>query len=127
MQAVKLTTRGTFKRSENFLKRMLKLDIRDILNRYGEQGVEALRQATPKRTGLTSESWSYEVHIYRGGASLEFLNSNYNDGVPIALILQYGHATGWGGYVQGIDYINPALRSVFDNIQTQVWEEVQNA
>lgn len=127
MRAVQLTTRGSFKRSENFLKRMLKLDIRDILNNYGQKGVEALQQATPKRTGLTANSWSYQVHVYRDGASLEFLNSNFNEGVPIALILQYGHATGWGGYVQGIDYINPALRTVFDDIQTQVWKEVQNA
>lgn len=127
MQAVKLSTKGSFKRSDNFLKRMLRLDIRDILNTYGQKGVEALREATPKDTGLTSESWSYKVRMSRDGASLEFYNSNVNEGVPLALILQYGHGTGWGGYVRGRDYINPALRSIFDDIEMKVWKEVQNA
>lgn len=127
MQAVTLSSKGSFKRSTNFLKRMLRLDIRQVLNAYGQMGVEYLRQYTPKRSGLTANSWYYKVSVTPSGASIEWLNSNVNEGVPIALIIQYGHGTGWGGYVPGVDYINPALKPVFDDMADRVWKEVCDA
>lgn len=127
MPMIQLKTRGSFNRSTNFLKRILKMDIRDILDSYGQRGVEELRKATPKDTGKTADSWNYTVDTNLGGGSLTFSNSNINDGVNIAIIIQYGHGTGWGGYVQGIDYINPALKPIFDEIADRVWEEVARA
>lgn len=126
MQAVTLSSRGSFKRTNNFLKNILKLDIRQILNEYGQKGVEALEAATPKRTGLTSRSWYYEIHTSAKGASISWFNSNINEGVPIALIIQYGHGTGWGSYVEGIDYINPALGPIFDEMASDVWRVIQD-
>ena len=96
----------------------------DVLRKYGQAGVEALAAATPKDTGETAASWSYEIVQTRNGYSIFWNNSNVNRGVNIALILQYGHGTGTGGYVRGIDYINPAIRPVFDEIANAAWKEV---
>lgn len=115
--------KGDFKKTYNFLKRAKKLSF-DDLREYGELGVEALSQATPRDSGLTADSWYYQIVQTKSGYSLEFLNSNIVDGVPIAIILQYGHGTGTGGYVQGRDYINPAIRPVFDAIAKNLWKEV---
>jgi hypothetical protein len=98
-----------------------------ILNKYGQLGVQALQTATPIDTGETAASWSYQVKKANGGYSLEFYNSHTNQGVNIAVILQYGHGTGIGTYVEGIDYINPALKPIFDQISEQVWEGVTSA
>lgn len=87
-------------------------------------GVKALSEATPVLSGKTASSWGYQISKGHGSFSIHWTNSNINDGVPIAVIIQYGHGTGWGGYVQGIDYINPALRPVFQDIADQVWKEV---
>lgn len=96
-----------------------------ILRKYGRIGVEALSSATPKNTGKTADSWHYEiVENGKHSVSIVWSNSNLNKGVNIALILQYGHGTRQGGYVQGIDYINPAVRPVFDDISQKAWEEV---
>lgn len=127
MPQVKLSSRGDFNNTTKFLKYIQKFDIKSILDQYGQEGVEALRQATPKRTGLTSESWTYKVNISPYAASIEWWNTNENEGVPIALILQYGHGTGWGAYVPGKDYINPALRPIFDELEAKVWEVIQRA
>lgn len=124
---VNLTSRGNFNNTFKFLQNVRKLDIRHILERYGRIGVERLREATPKDTGLTSESWVYEVRMVGNSGSIEWWNTNINDSVPIALILQYGHGTGWGAYVPGRDYINPALQPVFDELAEKVWEEVRRA
>lgn len=103
----------------------LKESINDgILNKYGKIGVEALRNATPVDSGLTAASWSYEIVREKGRATIEFHNSNINNHVNIALILQYGHGTGTGGWVEGRDYINPALQPVFDNLANEAWKEV---
>lgn len=115
---------GSFDRSEFFLKRLLKLDIKETLEKYGRLGVEQLRAYTPKDSGETADSWDYEIHIGANRQSIVFTNSNINDGVPIAIILQYGHGTRNGGYVQGIDYINPALNSIFDKLADEAWREV---
>ena len=116
--------KGDFKHTETFLNRMLRRDYMSVLNRYGNQGVNALKEATPKDTGKTSESWSYEIRQGKGTVSLYFLNSNIVNGVPIAIVIQYGHATRNGGFVQGRDYINPVLRPLFDNLANELWKEV---
>lgn len=115
---------GNFKNTDNFFKLILKQDLPHKLRKYGEQGVEALREATPKDTGLTSLSWSYEISTNKSGLSITWSNANVQNGVNIALILQYGHLTRSGAYVQGVDYINPALRPVFQEMAEDIWKEV---
>ena len=94
------------------------------LDRYGKEGVTALASATPVDTGLTANSWYYEIERKRGTASITFYNSNVHRGICIAIILQYGHATGNGGWVEGRDYINPAIQPIFDRIAENAWKEV---
>lgn len=98
--------------------------LESILKKYGEQGVKALSEATPKDTGKTAASWSYKISNTSKGFKLDWTNSNTNQGVNIALIIQYGHGTSTGAYVQGRDYINPALKPIFDEIANAVWKEV---
>lgn len=97
------------------------------MDRYGRAGVEALRSATPIDSGETASSWYYEIDRSRDRVVLNFLNSHINDGVPIAIILQLGHGTGTGGWVEGIDYINPAVLPIFEQIANDMWEEVKRA
>lgn len=119
-----LKNKGDFSKTTNFLKRITKLDYKSILSKYGKMGVDALAKATPIDTCLTASSWSYEIVEDDGGATIYWKNSNVVKGVSIAVILQYGHGTGTGGYVEGIDYINPALRSIFEGIADDAWKEV---
>lgn len=114
---------GDFSKTTKFLKRAMKPDLR-FLNQYGEEGVRALSSATPTDSGKTASSWSYQIRKDNGRTIIEWTNSNVNKGVNVAIILQYGHGTRNGGWVQGIDYINPALRPVFDKIADKAWEEV---
>lgn len=95
-----------------------------LFDKYGKRGVSALQEATPKDTGLTAASWYYTVVETKTGVNLVFKNSNIVNGVPIAIILQYGHATNGGGYVEGIDYINPSLRPIFEKTASDMWEEM---
>ena len=106
---------------------MSKFQINKILEKYGQMGVEALRSATPIDSGKTAESWGCEISVRTEGGTIHWTNTNQNKGVYIAVILQYGHGTGTGGYVQGIDYINPAIRPVFDKIAEEAWMEVVNS
>lgn len=115
---------GDFQHTEAFFSRIRRHSYIDILQKYGQAGVEALSASTPKDTGETASSWSYEIVQTRNGYSIFWNNSNVNQGVNIALILQYGHGTGTGGYVRGIDYINPAIRPIFDEIANAAWKEV---
>lgn len=124
---IKIKHKGNFKRAQKFLNAMSKREYMATLRAYGERGVEALRNATPKDTGRTSESWSYEIRNESNGYSIYWKNSNRNDGVNVAILIQYGHGTGWGGYVKGIDYINPALEPIFANMADELWREVQQA
>lgn len=117
--------KGDFKKTRKFLKRCSNLQLDDILNRYGQEGVEALARATPKATGKTAASWSYAVHRDKERITITWSNSNIVDGVPIAVILQYGHGTRNGGYVEGVDYINPAMRPIFERIAARAWGEVR--
>ena len=116
--------KGSFVNTEKLLKRMSKTDILRILDRYGQEGVAALAAATPVDSGLTASSWGYEVRVSRGTYAITWTNSNVNKGVPIAIILQYGHGTGTGGWVEGRDYINPAIQPVFDKLANEAWREV---
>jgi hypothetical protein len=118
--------RGNFNKTENFLEKAKKTDFFTILEKYGEAGVAALASATPVDTGLTASSWSYEIHQDSDDCAIYWTNSNVNNYVNIAIILQYGHGTRNGGYVQGRDYINPAIRPIFDEIAEAAWREVQS-
>ena len=124
MAVIKFKHRGNFNNAERFLNRMLGRDYLNALDMYGQMGVEALSKATPIDSGLTSISWSYEIERNGDMTTISWTNSNVNQGVVIAVILQYGHGTGTGGYVQGRDYINPALRPVFDKIAENAWKGV---
>lgn len=124
-KVVMFRQKGDFRRTSDFLKRANRLNLDAILNQYGQEGVEALRAATPKDTGTTANSWSYAVHKGTDSITITWSNSNIVDGVPIAVILQYGHGTRNGGYVQGTDYINPAMKPIFDKIAQRAWEEVK--
>lgn len=121
---VKFTSRGDFSKTDSYLKRMLKMDLDTVLTQYAEKGVRALEESTPKDTGLTASSWSYEIDRTDSSITISWTNSNFNKGVPIALLIQYGHGTRNGGYVSGRDYINPAMRPVFDEIEEAVMREV---
>ena len=123
---IAITQSGNFNNTERFLNGAKKLDIKRILESYAKEGVRALSSATPVDSGLTASSWDYQINISKGSYSISWTNSHVVDGVPIAIILQYGHGTGTGGYVQGRDYINPALRPIFDKIADSVWREVSN-
>lgn len=122
-----LVSKGDFKNLKQFMDRFLKGDIYTQLNKYGQQGVEALRSTTPVDSGLTSNSWTYEIEKSGQKTSIAWYNSNVNRGVNIAIILQFGHGTGTGGYVAGRDYINPAIQPTMDQIANNVWEAVKNA
>ena len=124
---IRITTKGDFNNTFRFLNKMSKFQINKILEKYGQMGVEALKSATPIDSGKTAESWGYEISVGKEGATIHWTNTNQNKGVYIAVILQYGHGTGTGGYVQGIDYINPAIRPVFDKIVEEAWMEVVNS
>lgn len=117
--------KGNFERTDRLLKGAKEKRYLKVLDKYGREGVAALSAATPTDSGLTAESWDYKIQNGSGGYKIMWTNSNVNDGVSIAIIIQYGHGTGTGGYVQGRDYINPAMRSVFDNIADKAWEEVK--
>lgn len=110
-------------KTERYLERLKKRDYFQVLDGCARKGVEALKAATPFRTGLTASSWSYEIAADGKGTTIYWTNSNVTrDGEPIAIMLQYGHGTGTGGYVVGRDYINPAIQPVFDNIAEEVWK-----
>lgn len=116
--------KGDFSKLTRFLERAKEAVKLGDLDKYGREGVAALMSATPHDTGLTANSWYYTIENGNGSASINFHNSNIQNGVPIAIILQYGHGTGTGGWVEGRDYINPAIRPIFDKIAENAWREV---
>lgn len=122
---IKIEHKGNFNNTWNFLRASHLQRIAQILSSYGREGVNALSLATPRETGQTAASWGYEVVVREDSASLYFTNGNLTkSGVPVVILLQYGHATGTGGYVQGRDFVNPALRPIFDSIADKAWREV---
>ena len=110
--------------TDAYLRRLQSKDFKRVLDKYGKAGVDALAHATPIDSGETAASWGYTIEQTVDSVSIVWTNSNVNDGVPIAIILQYGHGTGTGGYVQGRDYINPAMRPIFDQLTEEAWKEV---
>ena len=116
--------KGDFSKLNRYLERVKESAKSGVLDKYGREGVAALASATPVETGKTANSWYYEIKRQNGSVSIEFKNSNIKDGIPIAVILQYGHGTGTGGWVQGRDYINPAIQPIFDKIADSAWKEV---
>lgn len=122
--AITVSTSGSFENTESFFKRMSKSKIGRVLESYGAMGTAALAAATPMETGLTASSWRHEVSREGSGWQLSWHNQNGSQGYKIAILLQYGHGTGTGGYVAGRDYINPAIQPIFDKIATEVWREV---
>ena len=122
---IKVISKGNFKKTEEMLKRSGNWSSKIDLDKYGSKGVAALKEATPKDTGLTANSWSYNITRSKNSVIISFENSNINDGVPIAIILQYGHGTTNGGWVEGYDYINPAVRPIFDELAKAAWKEVK--
>lgn len=116
--------KGDFSKLTRYLERVKEVVKLGDLDKYGREGVAALASATPVDTGLTAKSWSYEITHKNGVAAISFTNSNIQNGVPIAIIIQYGHGTRNGGWVQGRDYINPAIQPIFDRIANDAWREV---
>lgn len=121
-----LDSNDPFKKTEKFLEDLQKINVIDILHRYGRLGVDSLAEATPTDTGLTASSWVYDLVQDRSGYSILWNNTNTKDGVNVAVILQYGHGTGTGGWVEGHDYVNPAIRPIFEGMADEIDKEVKN-
>ena len=122
--AIRFEQKGKFTKLTGFLERAKNFTHTGILDKYGEEGVRLLQEATPKRTGKTAASWKYKVENSRGVASISFYNTNIQNGVNVAVVLQYGHATKRGGWVEGRDYINPAIQPLFERIAQEAFEEL---
>ena len=127
MSVITFVHHGNFNRTKKFFGRLKEIGQNGEFDKYGLAGVEALRSATPRDSGQTAESWNYNVVSKDGSVSIVWSNSNIENGVNIAVILQYGHGTRNGGYVQGRDYINPAIQPIFDQIANDAWSEVTKA
>ena len=119
--------KGDFSKLSKYFEKMKEAAKIGVLDKYDREGVAALSSATPVESGKTASSWSYEIERQNGAVSIVFKNSNVNKGVPIAIILQLGHGTGTGGWVEGRDYINPAIQPIFDKLANEAWEEVIKA
>lgn len=123
---ISITGSGDLKRTRSFLEKLMRNDIFSDLDRFGRMGVDALSNATPVNSGLTSVSWGYRVIRDRRSPGIEWFNSNPAGNTSVAVLIQYGHGTGTGGYVQGRDFINPAMRPMFDRIADDVWKKVRD-
>lgn len=124
---ISFTSRGSFTNMERFLLRAQTIDIRSLVEPYAQRGVEALKAATPVDSGLAANSWGYEIESTKDTVTIKWINTDIENGFPVAVMLQYGYGTGTGGYVQGRDYINPAIRPIFDGIADGVWKVVTAA
>lgn len=116
---------GEFRKTQAYLERLQRNDLLAFLDRFGQEGVIALANATPVRSGLSAASWSYEVTTSRGGAGISWHNTNLVDGTPVVILIQYGHGTGTGGYVAGFDFINPVILPIFERIKTELRKAVK--
>ena len=121
---ISFSHKGDFSKLDRFLEKAKRVVKLSDLDKYGREGVAALASATPVDSGLTASSWFYKIENKNGSITITFHNSNIQNGVPIAIILQYGHGTGTGGWVEGRDYINPAIQPIFDRIANEAWKEV---
>lgn len=123
---IRFSNKGSFDNTVGFINRMLHREQFERLAQYGEMGVEALARFTPVDTGITAESWRYRITSHRNGPGIEWYNTNSAGGTPVVILLQYGHGTGTGGYVQGRDFINPAMEPVFTFIAEDIWKKVRS-
>lgn len=121
---ISFSQKGDFSKLTRYLERVKEAARIGILDKYGKKGVSALSSATPIESGLAANSWGYNVTHGRGFARIEFTNSDIENGFPVAIMIQYGHGTGTGGWVEGRDYINPAIQPIFDQIVEEAWREV---
>lgn len=121
---IEFTQKGNFNKTTNFFDRIITGRFLSNLQRYGQEGVEALASATPVDSGETANSWRYEVKLDKKSYTITWFNSHVEDKIPIAILIQYGHGTRNGGYVQGRDFINPAIQPIFDKIAEEAWKEV---
>lgn len=121
---ITITQKGSFNKTERYLSKLKQAQLFSVLSKYGSIGVNALSNATPVESGETAASWTYSIVQRPGYYSIRWHNTHNHQGVPIAVLLQYGHGTGTGGYVQGRDYINPAVRPIFDQMANEMWKEV---
>ena len=121
---ISFNQKGDLSKTIDFLNGLKKKNIETMLDKYGQQGVDALSKATPVDTGETANSWKFKIESKKGKATIIWYNTNVENGVPIAILLQYGHGTQNGGYIQGRDYINPAMRPIFDRMANDIWKEV---
>jgi hypothetical protein len=126
-EMIGFTVTGSTKRTEAFLRKMSKGGLFNSLDASAREGVSALIAGTPVDSGLAADSWNYEIENTRNSVTIKWTNNDVENGFPVAIMLQYGHGTGTGGYVQGQDYINPAMKPVFDRIADQVWKAVTSA
>ena len=124
MSLMTFKQQGDFKKLSSFLERMKKPLKKTTLDKYGKEGVQALMAATPVDTGLTASLWHYDINMSKDSSSISFYNDNIDNGVPIAIILNYGHGTRNGGYVKGRNYINPAIQPIFAKLAQEAWKEV---
>lgn len=124
---ISLSSEGSFDKTLKFLSAMQRLDIKKICDTQAQKGVRALMSATPKDSGIAANSWSYEIEHSKTTTTIWWKNTDVENGFPVALMLQYGHGTGTGGWIQGKDYINPAMRPIFDEIAETVWKAVTSA
>lgn len=123
---IKISQKGDFKKSITYMEKLKEAIRLNAFDKYGREGVSALSSATPVDSGKTASSWYYKIERTKNTISITFYNSNINKGVPIDIILQYGHGTGTGGWVEGRDYINPAIQPIFDKMAEEAWKEVTN-
>lgn len=124
---ITFTVSGDYKKTYSFLAGVRRINIKTILDANGKRGVTALSRATPVSSGLVAHSWTYSVTVKNGSYELVWNNTDIENGYPVAIMIQYGHGTGTGGYIQGQDYINPAIRPIFDDIANKVWKAVTSA
>lgn len=122
---IKMKVKGDWKKTNTFFERISEIFKMGTLDKYGKAGVQALASATPELTGLCASSWYYKIVHRKNGFALQFCNSDVEDGALVAVLIQYGHATTNGGWIEGIDYINPALRPIFNQMVIDLWKEVQ--
>ena len=125
---IKVVAKGNFDKTEKFLNKITNFNLTRKMESYGREGVSILKNATPKDTGKTAASWRYEIEYSKDSITISWINDNMTKmNIPVAVLIQYGHGTKNGGYVQGIDYINPAMKSFFEKIANDAWKEVTNA
>jgi hypothetical protein len=127
LAVIRFKHRGSFNKTEKFLKAMRRLDVKNLVEREVSQGVQALKAATPKDSGIAAESWGYEIRQNGRSVKISWINVDIENGFPVAVAVQFGYATGTGGWVEGRDYINPAMKPVFDRIVERVWKVVTSA